>query len=82
MAHRDGGSANLENHRPLGDEPLQRENQSASHGNNRGFLAVYQFLRTDMDASPLTPSCPLPIKKWRFRPTMCKISVGANGAKQ
>ena len=52
MAHRDGGCANLENHRPLGNESLQRKNQSASHDNNRDFLAVRQFLRTD--ASPDT----------------------------
>ena len=41
-----------ENHRPLGNESLQRKNQSASHDNNRDFLAVHQFLRTD--ASPYT----------------------------
>ena len=41
-----------ENHRPLGNESLQRKNQSASHDNNRDFLAVHQFLRTDV--SPYT----------------------------
>jgi hypothetical protein len=43
-------------HRPLGDESLQRKNQSASPDNNRDFLL---FINSSGRTCPLTPSCPL-----------------------